>query len=227
MIAIIPARSGSKGLPGKNVKNLVNKPLIAYTVEEALRSKHISDVIISTDCPEIENIALEYGAKSFFLRPVELASDDSKVVDSYVYTVTRLNSSHGYDIKSFVVLQPTSPLRIASDIDGAVELFETKAADSVISVVEESHPVSWHKYLLEDGRFQDIFENTLANRQDLRLSYYPNGAVYVFSVDLVKSGRYYSDNSFAYLMPRERSVDIDTLEDFQYAEFLIGSRQCR
>jgi N-acylneuraminate cytidylyltransferase/CMP-N,N'-diacetyllegionaminic acid synthase len=221
MITIIPARCGSKGLPGKNIKNLLGKPMIAYTIEEALKSKYIRDVIISTDCKEIEDVALQYGAKSFFLRPDELATDSSKAIDNYVYTVERLNGEFGFDIKEFVVLQPTSPLRRTEDIDGAIELFKRKNAESVISYVEEQHPIEWHKYLLEDGRLECIFEDKLQNRQEVKKSYYPNGAVYVFNFDLIKSGRYYSDKTLAYIMPRERSVDIDTIDDFKYVEFLM------
>ena len=221
MIAIVPARCGSKGLPGKNIKNLLGKPMIAYTIEEALKSKYITDVIISTDCKEIEEVALQYGAKSFFLRPEALASDDAKAIDNYIYTVKRLNKEFGFKINEFVVLQPTSPLRVVSDINGAIELFQTKSADSVISYVEEHHPIEWHKYLLDDGRLEHIFEDKLQNRQEIRKSYYPNGAIYVFDFALIKSGRYYSDKTFAYIMPRERSVDIDTIDDFKYVEFLM------
>ena len=221
MIAIIPARCGSKGLPGKNIKNLLGKPMIAYTVEEALKSKYITEVIISTDCLEIEEVAKHYGAKSYFLRPEELATDQAKAIDNYIYTVDKLNTDFGFGINEFVVLQPTSPLRIVEDIDGAVELFRLKNADSVISYVEESHPVEWHKYLQQDGRLEHIFEDKLQNRQEIKRSYYPNGAVYVFDFEMIESGRYYTDNTFAYIMPRERSVDIDTIDDFKYVEYLM------
>jgi CMP-N,N'-diacetyllegionaminic acid synthase len=224
MIAIVPARCGSKGLPGKNIKNLYGKPMIAYTIEEALKSKYITEVIISTDCPEIEQVAVKYGAISYFLRPQELASDQARAIDNYIYTIDRLKQDFGFSIESFVVLQPTSPLRIVDDIDGAIELFYRNSADSVISYVEESHPIEWHKYLQADGRLESIFEDKLLNRQDIKRSYYPNGAVYVFDYKLIQSSRYYSDNTFAYIMPRSRSVDIDTIDDFKYVEFLIRER---
>ncbi len=221
MIAIIPARCGSKGLPGKNIKNLNGKPMIAYTIEEALKSKYISEVIISTDCKEIEEVAIRYGAKSPFLRPEHLANDSAKAIDNYIYTIDRLNSEFGYDIKNFIVLQPTSPLRKAADINGAIELFNEKKADSVISYTEEHHPIEWHKYITEDGKFENIFEEKLLNRQEIKKSYYPNGAVFVFQYDLIQQGKYYSDESYAYIMPRFRSVDVDTLDDFKYIEFLM------
>lgn len=223
MIAIIPARGGSKGLPGKNIKNLNGKPLIAYTVEVALKSKYITDVIISTDDPEIYNIGLEYGAKDTFLRPSELAQDKSLAIDNYNYTLDRLEKDFDYEINSFVVLQPTSPLRTVDDVDGAIELFIEKKADSVISYCEEHHPIAWHKYLDSKGKLDNIFDNNvLRNRQDIRTSYYPNGAVYVFKSELIRSGQYYSNETYPYIMPRARSIDIDTQEDFEYAFFLMA-----
>ena len=221
MIAIIPARGGSKGLPGKNIKNLLGKPMIAYTIEEALKSKYITEVIISTDCKEIEEVAVKYGAKSPFLRPEDLASDSAKAIDNYIYTIDRLNKEFDYDVKDFVVLQPTSPLRSVEDIDGAIELFKEKNADSIVSYTEEHHPIEWHKHLTEEGKFENIFNERLLNRQEYRPSYFPNGAIYVFNYELIKNGLYYSNNSYAYIMPRHKSVDVDTLKDFQYAEFLI------
>ena len=224
MIAIVPARGGSKGLPGKNIKNLLGKPMIAYTIEEALKSKYITEVIISTDCNEIEKVAIKYGAKSPFLRPEYLATDSAKAIDNYIYTIDRLNKEFAYDIKDFVLLQPTSPLRTVEDIDKSIELFKDKNADSVVSYTEEHHPIEWHKYITEDGKFENIFEEKLLNRQEIKKSYFPNGAVFVFDYELIKQEKYYSDNSYAYVMPRNRSVDVDTLEDFRYIEFLLQER---
>lgn len=221
MIAIIPARGGSKGLPGKNIRPLNGKPLIAYAVEAALKAKHIDRVIISTDDEEIARVAVLYGAELPFMRPAELASDTAMAVDNYIYTVGRLEEESGKTIDAFVVLQPTSPLRIAEDIDGAVELFEQKKADSVISYTQEAHPISWHKYLDDEGRFIDILDANIKNRQDNRISYYPNGAVYVFRTSMIRNRKYYTEKSYAYIMPRTRSVDIDFIEDFEYAEFLL------
>lgn len=224
MIAIIPARGGSKGLPGKNVRPLNGKPLIAYAVEAAQKARHIDRIIISTDDEEIARVAVECGAELPFMRPAELASDTAMAVDNYIYTIGRLEKECGKAIDSFVVLQPTSPLRIAEDIDGATELFNKKGADSVISYCQEAHPVSWHKYLDEEGRFVDILTSNINNRQDNRVSYYPNGAVYVFRTAMIRNRKYYTDKSYAYVMPRNRSVDIDFIEDFEYAEFLLKRR---
>lgn len=227
MIAIVPARGGSKGLPGKNIRAMADKPMIAHTILEALKSKYINEVIVSTDDQVIADIADEYGASCPFIRPDNLSQDDSLAVDNYIYTIDRLNKDFGYSIDDFIVLQPTSPLRTVGDIDGAIELFKSKNADSVISYVQETHPVSWHKYINEDNRFEDIFQNKLLNRQDCRESYYPNGAIYVFKYSLIKSRQYYSENSFAFIMPKNRSVDIDYIDDFEYAEFLLRKRNAK
>jgi CMP-N,N'-diacetyllegionaminic acid synthase len=225
MLAIIPARGGSKGLPGKNVKKLNGKPLIAYSIEAALESNAIDRVIVSTDSAEIAEIALKYGAGIPFMRPGYLAEDSSLAVDNYIYTIDRYEKECGVKVDAFCVLQPTSPLRISNDIDDAVNIFNDKKADSVISYCEEHHPVSWHKYLEDDGRLSDVFSGQkLKNRQDIKPTYYPNGAIYVFKSSIIKLGQYYSDKTFAYVMPRERSVDIDVLDDFKLAEFLMDSK---
>jgi N-acylneuraminate cytidylyltransferase/CMP-N,N'-diacetyllegionaminic acid synthase len=226
MIAIVPARGGSKGLPGKNIRTLFGKPMIAYTIEAALKSKYVQEIIISTDDKKIADIAVANGAICPFMRPPDLAKDDSQAVDTYLYTVEKLNGQCEYDIKEFVVLQPTSPLRIAEDIDKTIDIFYKRNADSAASFTKESHPIVWHKYLDDDGKIVKLFtEDQLLNRQEIKPSYYPNGAVYVFQYDLLKKNRiYYTQRSYAYVMPFERSVDIDTIDDFEYAEFLLRRR---
>ena len=221
MIALVPARGGSKGLPGKNIIPLLSKPLIAYTIEAAKNSKYISEVILSTDDIEIAEVAVEYGAKSLFMRPHELAKDDSLAIDTYIYTIERLINEFEYTIEDFIVLQPTSPLRTIEDIDGAIELFRLKKADSVVSYSENEHPIEWNKYIDEEGRLESIFELENNNRQHYKKSYHPNGAVYVFKYDLIKNRKYYSNNTYAYVMPNNRSVDIDTIDDLNYAEYLL------
>lgn len=224
MIAIIPARGGSKGLPGKNIRHMNGKPLIAYTIEAALHAKTIDRVVLSTDDEEIARIGMEFGAEVPFMRPAELASDTAMAVDNYIYTIDRLEKESRVAIEAFVVLQPTSPLRIIEDIDGAVTMFKEKDADSVISYCKEAHPVFWHKKIDENNRLIDLFETTIANRQEMPVTYYPNGAVYVFRTAMIRNRRYYTDKSYAYIMPRSRSVDIDFIEDFEYAEFLLSRR---
>lgn len=224
MIALIPARGGSKGLPGKNTKLLFGKPLIAYAIESALNSKYITQVYVSTDSEEIAEIAKKYGAKVPFLRPSYLASDEALAVDTYLFMLDKWQES-GENVDSFIILQPTSPLRTSKNIDEAIELFQSKNASSVISYTEENHPVSWHKYVNDDLTFSTIFEEELLNRQQKRKTFYPNGAVFIFKTELIREKKYYNENSFAYLMSRYNSVDIDTLEDFEYVEFLITKKE--
>ena len=185
MLAIIPARGGSKGLPGKNIKILAGKSLICHAIDEAKKSKYIDKVVVSTDDESIAHAAIECGAECPFLRPEHLASDDALVNDTYIYMLEKLSTEYEIDIPDFMVLQSTSPLRTVNDIDGAIELFREKNADSVISYTEEIHPVSWHKFLDENLHFIDIFDQKMANRQELRKSYYPNGAIYIFKKEII------------------------------------------
>lgn len=221
MIALIPARGGSKGLPGKNIKILKDKPLIAYAIESALKAKSIKRVIVSTDDLEIAKVAKSYGAEVPFLRPKRLATDDASAIDVYLHFISYMDEQE-QDISDFIVLQPTSPFRTAKHIEEAIDLYKEKNADSVISYCPENHPVKWHKYVSEEGRFEEIFDKVkIANRQEERISYYPNGAIFIFKRHLIENKKYYSDSSFAYIMNRNDSVDIDTQEDFDYAEYLF------
>ncbi|WP_405369159.1 cytidylyltransferase domain-containing protein [Nonlabens sp. Asnod2-A12] len=222
MIAIIPARGGSKGLIGKNIKLLAGKPMIAYTVEAALNSKHISEVIVSTDDPNIAKIAKQFGAQVPYLRPDNLATDSSRSIDVLNYVIDRFDQENVTNVRNLVVLQPTSPLRKSHHIDEAIELFINKNADSVISYCKESHSIFWHKEIKDDGKFVNIFEGDfLKNRQDIKTTYYPNGAIYVFKRDLLIKNKYYSERSYGYVMDRSSSIDIDDIDDFNYAHFLM------
>lgn len=222
MLAIIPARGGSKGLPGKNTKPLLGKPLMAYTIEAALQAKCVTSAVVSTDDEDIARVALQCGAKVPFMRPSELAGDDSPAVDTYLYTIDRWEQLQQSPLQEVIVLLPTCPLRTGTDIDAAVELFTTRQADSVVSYTEEHHPVSWHKWLDNDQRILPMTDTEkLGNRQDYQKTYYPNGAIYVFRKSLLQQRVYYTKNSFAYVMPRDRSVDIDTYDDFLLAEFYL------
>lgn len=220
MVVLIPARGGSKGLPNKNIKSLCGKELIAYSIEEALNSKYVSDVFVSTDCYKIKEVAERYGAIVPFLRPDFLASDTSLAIDTYNHFIDYYNMKNDKSIENLMVLLPTSPLRKTKNIDKAVELFLSKNADSVVSYCKEHHPISWHKYIDNDNRIIN-FKSELKNRQDEKVSYYPNGSIFIFKTHILKQMMYYTEKSYAYVMDRRNSVDIDTIEDFEYAEFLI------
>lgn len=225
MLAIIPARGGSKGIPRKNIKLLCGKPLIVYTIEAAVAAKSIDQIILSTDDPEIAEIAGNYDVEIPFMRPAHLAQDDSLAIDNYIYTIDRLNTSNSAQYDEFVVLQPTSPFRSASDINDAIELFHEKNADSLISVCEASDPPLWAKKIDSTGKLNDYFNIDIGNknRQELEPSFMPNGAIFILKLSLLKSNcSYYSDKTYPYIMPPDRSVDIDTIFDFEFAEFLMS-----
>jgi N-acylneuraminate cytidylyltransferase/CMP-N,N'-diacetyllegionaminic acid synthase len=229
MLAVIPARGGSKGLPGKNIKPLGGKPLIAYTIEAALAAKSVDRVIVSTDDPQIAQAARQYKVDIPFMRPPELAQDDSRAIDTLIYTIDRLKKEFNQDYQEFVLLYPTVPFRSSEDIDNCVKLFHDKKADSVISYVELAHPLEWVSSINDDGtvrRLEGGDTKLMKNRQELKHYYITNGAIYVFKYALIKEKyTYYSDKTYAYVMPRERSIDIDTMLDFGYAEYLITPKE--
>jgi len=214
MLAIIPARGGSKRLPGKNIKLLNGKPLIAYTIETALQSEYITKVVVSTDCEEIAKVAVQYGALVPGLRPNFLATDEASSNDVILFTIDLIEKEFNTKVNECILLQPTSPLRTSTHIDEAIELYKQKKADAVISFTKEFHPLKWNKYLNEDGVLQEI--SCLDNRP----SYFPNGSIYVLSKQAIISGNYYTQHTYAYLMDRKYASDIDTQEDWDYVEFL-------
>jgi len=222
MIALIPARGGSKGLPGKNIKLLNGKPLISYAIDSALKVKTIDRVIVNTDDPEIAEVAKKYGAEVPFLRPDALASDTANAIDVYLHFIDYIESEN-YSCESLIILQPTSPLRSAVHIQEAIELFREKQASSVISFTKEQHPVFWHKYINEQGKITPLFEKDhVVNRQELPVTYYPNGAIFIFDIAFLKKKNYYGEETYGYLMSNKNSIDIDTQEDFDYAEFIFS-----
>lgn len=223
MLAIIPARGGSKGLPGKNTKELCGKPLIAYTIEEALKSDKIDRVIVSTDSGDIANIAIQYGADVPFLRPDELSGDHAKAIDNYLYTIERISAEENRAINEFIVLQPTSPLRKVEHIDAAIKCFYQNNANSVVSVKKAEHPPAWYKIIDQNGILDDyIYEKNDLNRQEYPQTYLPNGAIFIFKYDVLKQKKtYYTDKSYPYLMDEKSSIDIDTIYDFLLAKTII------
>lgn len=220
-LAIIPARGGSKRLPRKNLLELVGKPLISWSIEAGLQSKHIDKVIVTSDDEEILNISRKF-ATDILKRPKELASDTATTVDVIKHTIENVGS---YDY--IVLLQPTSPLRNFKHIDEAIELLKTKETDAVISVCEMDHSPLWSNTLPADGSMVNFkHESAIGKRsQDLEKYYRINGAMYICKTEklLEEESLFLSDNIFAYVMSRENSIDIDEEIDFKIAESLIQS----
>ncbi|MBE6087265.1 MAG: acylneuraminate cytidylyltransferase family protein [Clostridium beijerinckii] len=225
-LAIIPARSGSKGLENKNIKLLNNKPLISYTIEAALKSSVFSDVLVSTDSEEYKRIAEIYGAWVPFLRSKELAEDTTStndVIENILITLEKMGEK--YD--NFMILQPTSPLRDENDIKAAIDLFGEKDANSVVSMCECEHPPIFTTQLSNEKHLDGFLSNLkYTRRQELNRYYRLNGAIYLAKVDYFKKYKdFYREKSYAYIMDKYKSVDIDDINDFIYAEFLMKTHK--
>ncbi|WGS66035.1 acylneuraminate cytidylyltransferase family protein [Marinitoga aeolica] len=222
-LAIIPARGGSKGIKNKNIIDLKGNPLIIYTIEEAKKSNIFDKIIVSTDSPEVAEISKKYGAEIPFLRPEYLATDTSSSIDVILHALNYFKDiNEHYDY--FILLQPTSPLRKAEDILNAVELLFQKNADNIVSVCEVEHSPLFSNTLPEDLSLSNFIREEVKNkrRQDLPKYYRINGAIYISKVEsFLKTKDFYNKKSYAYIMPIERSIDIDNMIDLKLAEILL------
>lgn len=227
-LAVIPARSGSKRVPNKNIKDLNGKPLIAYTIEAALKSKYITKTIVSTDSIELQKIAHKFNASAPFLRPIELAQDETKSIDVVTHTLKYLkeNEKEVYDF--VILLQPTSPLRNEKDIDNAIRYLEKKNADAVISVCEVEHNPLWSNKLDKTKNMEKFLDKQYINSrsQDLEKFYRLNGAIYICKINklLEENTFFINKNIFAYEMAQEKSIDIDTNLDFIITKAIMDSK---
>ena len=219
--ALIPARGGSKGIPRKNIKLIAGKPLIAWTIEAAQRSGLLDSVVVSTDDAEIAEVARRAGAQVPFMRPVELAQDHTPGLDPVLHALAQLPQ-----FESVLLLQPTSPLRSTEDIDACLGMALRQRTPSVVSVCEpDTHP--YWTYRLAEGQtlLPLIAAAPVTRRQDLPPVVAVNGCLYFAAADWLKrSGSLVGPQTLAYLMPRERSVDLDTPLDWKLAELLLRER---
>ncbi len=226
VLALIPARGGSKRLPRKNILLLKGKPLIGWSIDAAKESRYIDEIIVSTDDQEIADIASLYGTTVPELRPEYLSTDTAKTESVLVYSLEKFGD--GVDI--LILLQPTSPLRTTKHIDEALELFTEKQALSVVSVTPCEHSPMWSNTLPEDGAMVDFLRpDSLSRSQDLDTFYRLNGAVYVFDAHklLEQKEIRYTSKTFAYSMDNIFSFDIDTEFDFELAEFFMQKGNSR
>lgn len=220
VLGIIPARGGSKGITDKNIKELAGEPLIVWTIEEVNRCDIIDKTIISTDSEKIADIAKKYGGDVPFLRPKKLATDTAKGIDVIFHAISLYEKE--FDI--IAVFQPTSPLRKLKNIKAAFKLFVDKNAKAVVSVCKSDHPPLWVNTLPEDGNMKDFISPGIKNknRQEIDNYYKLNGAIYISYISYFKKNRgFYGNRTYAYIMPKVNSVDIDDIIDFRFAEFLI------
>ncbi len=227
-IAVIPARSGSKGLPDKNIKPVNGKPLLAYTIEAALESGCFDTVHVSTDSERYAEIARRYGADVPFLRSAALATDTASTWDAVREVLARYDElSKRFD--TMMLMQPTTPLRTGEDVKEAYALFQKKQAKSVIAVCEVDHSPLWCDTIPDSGSMKGFGRKDLAwvNRQDLRPYYRVNGAIYLLSVNGINippDDEIYEDNCYALFMDRKKSVDVDSEDDLALVEFLLARR---
>jgi len=222
-LGFIPARAGSKGIPGKNIKNLLGKPLIAYTIESALASNVFDCLIVSTDGEDIARAAKEFGAEVPFMRPAELATDTAKGMDAILHAMAWYEEQ-GRQFDWMMNLQPTSPLRSSEDILIACASMLQRRAKAIVSVCKVDHPPWWSNTLPEDQCMEHFIRPDIlnANRQNLVKYYRLNGAIYLAEWEFLRRQKsWYGRNTYAYIMPRERSVDIDSTVDFALAEALL------
>ena len=219
ILAVIPARGGSKGIPRKNIKPLASKPLIGWTIEAAKQSSCLDRIIVSTEDEEIASVARNLGADVPFMRPTELAADDTPAIDPVLHAI-----SHLPDCDWVLLLQPTSPLRSAEDIDGIWQFCQERGALSAVSVCEvEKHPY-WMYQFNAAQRLEPFIKGRpdVTRRQDLLSAYALNGALYLAKTDwLLQRQDFIGPETLGYVMPPERSVDLDTPQDWRWVEFLI------
>lgn len=223
ILAIIPARKGSKRLPKKNILLLGEKPLIAWTIESALKSSFIDTLIISSDDELIVEISKKYGAKVPFIRPKELSTDTSATIDVILHAIDFYKEMKE-DFKYVMLLQPTSPLRGTQDIDNAIKMLDpnTKA---VVSVCKTEHSPLWTNTLPKSLSMKEFLSSKNKNKrsQDLPDYYRLNGAIYIAEIDyLIKNNDFFGSDTFAYIMGQERSVDIDTKIDFELCKIILN-----
>ncbi len=223
ILAIIPARGGSKGLPGKNIKELCGKPLIAWSIEQAKASKYIDEIFVSTDSPEIAEVAENFGVVVPFLRPEELAKDTSPSSEFVIHTINYFkNKSQEFDY--ILLLEPTSPLRKKNDIDNAIELLQNDTLGVVsLGEVHMEHP-SIVKYV-EDDKIKPFLNDKIVRRQDLDKAYFPYGVVYLVKTSYFqKEKQFYNEDSKPYFIERWQNYEVDDIYDFMCIEKILENK---
>ena len=227
-LAVIPARSGSKGLPDKNIKEVMGKPLLAYTVEAALKSGRFDTVHVSTDSEKYAAISRKFGADVPFLRSEALATDTASTWDAVREVLARY-AKLGKTFDTVMLMQPTTPLRTWEDVQNAYKLMEQKHARAVIAVCEVDHSPLWCDTIPENGNMKGFGRKDLAwvNRQVLQPYYRVNGAIYLLTVtgiSIPPDDEIYEDDCYALIMDRKKSVDIDSEDDLGFVEYLMSRR---
>jgi N-acylneuraminate cytidylyltransferase/CMP-N,N'-diacetyllegionaminic acid synthase len=226
-LVIILARSGSKGLPGKNIKNINGKPLVAWSIEAGLNSKYIDKLTVSTDSEEYAKIAKSFGAEVPFIRPNEISTDESSRKDAIEYSLDFFKDK-GMTYDYVILLEPTSPLTTGKDIDSAIEqLFLEESAEAIVgvSLSEASHPN--FSVELNNGFLNFISKDqksSVVRRQDLEDYYFYDGSLYISEVDKYLEKEFYHEKTLGYVTPKWKSLEIDDIDDFVMVEAVMKYR---
>lgn len=226
VLCIIPARGGSKGLPGKNIKKLMGKPLIAYSIEQAMASRLIDRVIVSTEDREIARIAKQYGAEVPFVRPKKLATDKSAIIDVLLHAMDFMENRKEFKFDIVVLLHATAPSRNVKDIDNTIKLLVEKKAENVFSVTTSYRNPYFNMVEVTKGGFVKLVKKgNFATRQAAPKVFDMNASIYVWWKDVLRKRKStFLKKSHIYIMPKERSIDIDDYLDFKIAEAFLKGR---
>lgn len=226
ILALIPARAGSKGIPDKNIKIVDGDPLIHYTIKAALKSKFLNkeNIICSTDSKKIADIARDHGARVPFLRPKEYATDEAESISVALHALKWMRKNENKEYTHLLLLQPTSPLRRAEDIDEAIEIMKEKDKDSVVSVTKPFFKPFNLKKINSDGELEDFYDRSYdySRRQEAPDAYHPNGAIYLTKTEVIFEKKdFYGEKSLPYMMDKISSIDIDEPIDLELANLLL------
>lgn len=232
-VAFIFARGGSKGVPRKNVRDLGGMPLIAHSIQRALSCPSVHRVVVSTDDPEIADVALQYGAEVPFIRPKKLAGDKSSEFEAWKHAIREYRKLTGEEFDVFLSLPPTSPLRSVEDVEACLSEFLTSDADMVVTVKEASRSPYFNMVKIDDEGFSNIVNSNASGkrytrRQDAPVVYDMTTVAYVSHPDFIlNSDSVFSGKVRSVLIPDERALDIDTVMDFKFAEFLVACEESK
>lgn len=234
ILGVIPARGGSKGVPGKNIALLGGKPLISYTIDVAKRSKMLDAAIVSTDDPEIAEVAGKYGGDVPFLRPSELAGDDSPDIDYLKHALEWVEVNRGWEPEILAILQPTMPFRTVEDVDETLRFMVEQKCDSVRTLALPTHVTPYKMWFMDDlssGKISPVlktefYEKLLTDvpRQKLRPAYWQPGVVIATRPEFVREGKVFGPDLRGFVVDIKNSHDIDEPEDLEYAEYLMSKR---
>lgn len=224
-LAIVPARGGSKGLPGKNIKKLCGKPLIAWSIEAGLKSNYIDEIMVTTDSKEIADIAKQYGANVPFLRPDYLASDTATSFDTIKHAIDYYKNEKNKVFDYIVLLEPTSPLRKVYDIDNAIENLMNTSADAIVGIckTEDQNPA----FLVNKdiNNFISGYEHKemkVLRRQEIKDVYFFEGTIYISKTNILLDKKtFYHENTIGYIVPKFKSLEIDDMDDFIMLEAIM------